>query len=77
VRPPFRPEWKFRSGVLAARFPALREAKPDWRARAQMRAGDWFDFLGMRAFDAAAPLREWYGASPVAVLTSSSPHTQL
>ena len=32
-----------RLAVLVARFPALREAKPDWRAQAQMPEGEWFD----------------------------------
>jgi hypothetical protein len=61
--------------VLTARFRALREAKSQWRAQAQTPRGDWFDLLGLRAFNAAAPLREWFGALPV--LTSVSPQAQL
>ena len=59
-----------RLAVLAARFPALREEKPDWRARAQMPDGEWFDLVRGRRFDADAPLREWFGPLPFAVLAS-------
>ena len=57
-----------RLAVLAARFPALREEKPDWQARAQMPEGRWFDLLRARSFDADAPLHEWFGPLPLAVL---------
>jgi len=66
-----------RLGVLATRFPALREGKSQWQAQAQMPRGDWFDLLRLSAFDAVALLREWFGALPVAVLTSPSPQAQL
>ncbi len=65
-----------RLAVFAARFPALRDAKPDWRAQAQMPKGDWFDLLRLRTFDAGAPLREWFGALPVAILAPPSPQAQ-
>ena len=61
-----------RLAVLVARFPALREAKPDWRAQAQMPEGEWFDLLRGRPFDSDAPLSEWFGALPLAVLTSAA-----
>ena len=59
-----------RLAVLAARFPALREEKPDWRARAQMPDGEWIDLVRGRRFDADAPLREWFGPLPFTVLAS-------
>src|SRR5271166_4303067 len=61
-----------RLAVLVARFPALREAKPDWRAQAQMPEGEWFDLLRGRPFDSDAPLSEWFGALPLAILTSAA-----
>ena len=60
-----------RLALLAARFPALREEKPGWQARAKMPEGDWFDLLRGRRFDADARLGEWLGALPIAVLTRS------
>jgi (1->4)-alpha-D-glucan 1-alpha-D-glucosylmutase len=60
-----------RLAVVAARFPALREEKPDWQAWAQMPEGRWFDLLRARRFDADAPLSEWFGPLPLAVLTQA------
>jgi (1->4)-alpha-D-glucan 1-alpha-D-glucosylmutase len=57
-----------RLAVLAARFPAHREAKPSWQARAQMPDGEWFDVIRARRFQASAPLSEWFGPLPIAVL---------
>ena len=59
-----------RLAVLAARFPALREEKPDWNAGAQMPEGGWFDLVRGRPFDADTSLREWFGQLPFAVLTA-------
>jgi (1->4)-alpha-D-glucan 1-alpha-D-glucosylmutase len=61
-----------RVAVLAARFPAQREAKPDWQARAQMPEGEWFDVMRGRRFDARSLSAAWLGALPVAVLTSTA-----
>ena len=60
-----------RLAVLAARFPALREQKPDWQARVQLPGGQWSDLVRARGFDADAPLREWFGPLPFAVLTQA------
>ncbi len=57
--------------VLMARFPALREAEPNWNAIAQLPEGAWFDLFRGCRIDAAAPLSEWLGALPFAVLASS------
>jgi (1->4)-alpha-D-glucan 1-alpha-D-glucosylmutase len=57
-----------RLAVLAARFPAHREQKPDWRARAQMPEGEWYDVIRARPFQASAPLSEWLGLLPFAIL---------
>ncbi len=58
-----------RIALLAARFPALREEKPDWRAYAKLPEGEWFDLVRAGPFDADAPLREGFGRLPFAVLT--------
>ncbi|HZZ60056.1 MAG TPA: malto-oligosyltrehalose synthase [Roseiarcus sp.] len=57
-----------RLAVLAARFPARREGKPDWRARARMPEGEWFDVIRARPFRASTPLSEWLGLLPFAIL---------
>jgi (1->4)-alpha-D-glucan 1-alpha-D-glucosylmutase len=61
-----------RLAVLVARFPALREAKPNWFAQARMPEGEWFDLLRGRRFDSEAPLSEWLGPLPAAVLTAQA-----
>jgi len=58
-----------RIAVLAARFPARREEKPEWRAYANLPEGEWFDFVRARPFDADGSLREGFGTLPFAVLT--------
>ena len=60
-----------RIALLAGRFPAKREEKPDWRARAQMPEGEWFDLLRGQHFDRDALLRDWFGPLPIAVLTKA------
>ena len=55
--------------MLAARFPALWEEKPDWRAYALLPEGEWFDLVRGRRFQADAPLNEWLSPLPFAVLT--------
>ncbi len=60
-----------RLALLVARFPALREEKPDWQASAQMPEGRWFDLLRARQFDAHIPLCAWFGSLPLAVLAAT------
>ncbi len=57
-----------RLAVLAARFPALREERPDWKAQAQLPDGDWFDLLRAKPFDRGASLSACFGTLPLAVL---------
>jgi (1->4)-alpha-D-glucan 1-alpha-D-glucosylmutase len=59
-----------RLAVLVARFPALREAAPNWRAEAELPAGSWFDLFRGGAAALGSPLREWMGPLPFAVLTT-------
>ena len=58
-----------RLAVIVARFPALREAKRDWRAEAELPEAEWFDLFRGRRFEARSSLRESLGALPFAVLT--------
>ena len=58
-----------RLAVVVARYPAKREAKPSWDAVARLPEGRWRDAFRRRAIDADAPLRDWLGTLPVAVLT--------
>ena len=39
-----------RLAMLAARLPGKREEKPEWRARAHMPEGEWFDLIRARPF---------------------------
>ena len=59
-----------RLAVLVARFPASREAAPNWRAEAELPAGPWFDLFRGRRLDAVAPLCKWLEPLPFAVLTT-------
>jgi (1->4)-alpha-D-glucan 1-alpha-D-glucosylmutase len=56
--------------VLAARFPALREAKPDWQAWASLPEGRWRNLLRGRSFDPLAPLAASLGRLPIAFLAA-------
>ena len=58
-----------RLAVVVARFPAKRQAKPGWEAVARPPEGRWRDVFRGREIDVEAPLRDWLGALPVAVLT--------
>ena len=60
-----------RLAVVVARYPARREAKPDWQAVANLPEGRWVDAFRGREIDVCLPLREWLGALPVAVLTEA------
>jgi (1->4)-alpha-D-glucan 1-alpha-D-glucosylmutase len=58
-----------RLAVVVARYPAKRQAKPGWTAVARLPEGRWLDMFRGREIKADAPLGEWMGALPVAVLT--------
>ena len=57
--------------VIVARFPAYREAAPDWEAAVELPAGDWRDAFGRTSHESGTPLRGWLGKLPVAVLIAS------
>jgi (1->4)-alpha-D-glucan 1-alpha-D-glucosylmutase len=59
-----------RLAVFLARFPALREATPDWRATAELPPGPWIDLFTGRKVDGGPPLSEWFSPLPFAVLTA-------
>ncbi len=54
--------------VVIARYPAHREAEPDWNARAQLPEAKWFDLFRGRDAPVGAPLHEWLNPLPFAVL---------
>jgi (1->4)-alpha-D-glucan 1-alpha-D-glucosylmutase len=56
--------------VVMARYPAHREAEPEWSATAKLPEGRWFDLV--RGQDAAtgAPLHEWLNPLPFVVLVT-------
>jgi (1->4)-alpha-D-glucan 1-alpha-D-glucosylmutase len=54
--------------VVIARYPAHREAEPEWNARAQLPEAKWFDLFRGRDADIGAPLHEWLNPLPFAVL---------
>ena len=54
--------------VIVARFPAHREAAPEWEAAVELPAGDWRDAFGRTLYESGKPLRGWLGKLPVAVL---------
>ncbi|MGO9420348.1 malto-oligosyltrehalose synthase [Roseiarcus sp.] len=60
-----------RLAVVVARYPAKREAKPAWDATLDLPEGRWFDQIRGRAINSRAPIHEWLGALPVAVLTEA------
>jgi len=66
-----RADGPLRLAVIVARFPALREGKPGWRAEAKLPEGEWTDLFRGRGFEPATPLRDWLGAFPVAALVSA------
>jgi hypothetical protein len=51
-----------------ARYPAHREAEPEWNARVQLPEAKWFDLFRGRDADIGAPLTEWLNPLPFAVL---------
>ena len=66
-----REQGRERLAVVAARYPVKREAKPGWEAVARLPEGRWIDRFRGRAIEANAPLSEWLGGLPVAVLTEA------
>ncbi len=56
--------------VLVARFPALREAAPNWRAEARLPQGRWRDLFSGGRVEPAGPLSRWLAPLPFAVLTT-------
>ena len=72
-----RSDWAFgyvrargeqRLAVLIARYPAHREAEPEWSAVARLPEGRWFDLFRGRSAVAGLPLRDWLHPLPFAVL---------
>ena len=72
-----RSDWAFgylrafgerRLAVLIARYPARREAEPEWNAVAKLPEGRWFDLIRGPYPTAGVPLREWLNPLPFAVL---------
>ena len=57
-----------KAAVIVARFPAHREATPDWEAAVELPSGDWRDAFGRTSYVSGKPLRGWLGNLPVAVL---------
>ena len=54
--------------VLIARYPAHREAEPQWSAVARLPEGRWFDVIRGRYAVAGVPLKDWLEPLPFAVL---------
>ena len=54
--------------VVIARYPAHREAEPEWSATARLPEGRWFDVFRGREAIVDAPLHEWLHPLPFAVL---------
>jgi (1->4)-alpha-D-glucan 1-alpha-D-glucosylmutase len=74
-----RSDWAFgyirahrerRLAVLIARYPAHREAEPEWSAVARLPAGRWFDLFRARFVAPDGALRDWLHPLPFAVLLS-------
>jgi (1->4)-alpha-D-glucan 1-alpha-D-glucosylmutase len=57
-----------RLAVVVARFPALREAEPDWRAYAKLPEGRWRNILDNGRVETEATVSSWLGALPFAIL---------
>jgi (1->4)-alpha-D-glucan 1-alpha-D-glucosylmutase len=56
--------------VVIARYPAHREAEPEWSARAQLPEARWFDLFRGGYATVDAPLNEWLRPLPFAVLSA-------
>ena len=57
-----------RLAVVIARYPAHREAEPNWSAMAKLPEGRWFDLFRGCHVMTGAPLRDWLSPLPFAVL---------
>jgi (1->4)-alpha-D-glucan 1-alpha-D-glucosylmutase len=57
-----------KAAVIVARFPAHRAAAPDWRASVELPPGAWREVLGRPPYESGAPLGDWLGKMPIAVL---------
>ena len=57
-----------RLAVIIARFPAHREAEPEWDAVARLPEGRWCDLIRGRNGMSGVSLREWLHPLPFAVL---------
>jgi (1->4)-alpha-D-glucan 1-alpha-D-glucosylmutase len=56
--------------VVMARYPAHREAEPEWGATAKLPEGRWFDLFRGRDAIVGAPLRQWLSPLPFAMLVA-------
>jgi (1->4)-alpha-D-glucan 1-alpha-D-glucosylmutase len=74
-----RSDWAFgyirasgerRLAVVMARYPAHREAEPEWNATARLPEARWFDLFRGQDATVGAPLHEWLNPLPFAVLLS-------
>ena len=72
-----RSDWAFgyirasgerRLAVVMARYPAHREAEPEWNATARLPEARWFDLFRGQDATVDAPLHEWLNPLPFAVL---------
>jgi (1->4)-alpha-D-glucan 1-alpha-D-glucosylmutase len=72
-----RSDWAFgyvrtsgerRLAVVIARYPAHREAEPEWSATARLPEARWFDVFRGQDATVGAPLHEWLNPLPFAVL---------
>jgi (1->4)-alpha-D-glucan 1-alpha-D-glucosylmutase len=54
--------------IVIARYPAHREAEPEWSARAQLPEARWFDLFRGGYATVDAPLHQWLNPLPFAVL---------
>ena len=66
----FRSHRERRLAVLIARYPAHREAEPEWSAVARLPEGRWFDLFRARFAAPDDALRDWLHPLPFAVLLS-------
>jgi len=57
-----------KGAIVIARYPAHREAEPEWSARAQLPEARWFDLFRGGYATVDAPLHQWLNPLPFAVL---------
>jgi (1->4)-alpha-D-glucan 1-alpha-D-glucosylmutase len=56
--------------VVMARYPAHREAEPEWGATAKLPEGRWFDLFRGRDAIVGTPLHQWLSPLPFAMLVA-------